>query len=429
MNEIIIIIILILFNGALAMSEIALISVRKTYLTNEAKRGNKNARLALRIIESPDKFLSTIQIGITIIGILTGIYSGSVLADMFSAQLILWGVPAAYSHMLAQGLIVGVVTYFSLIFGELVPKRIGMSIAEKTTKVVARPMYYLSVIASPFVWLLSKSTSFVFKLLGLKSSSGKITEEEIRSMIQEGAKEGEVQEVEQDIVERVFRMGDLKVSSIMTHRSELICLDKSMDIDQIKEAIRQSPFEVYPVIDKNMDNIIGIVTLKELFFRIDSPNFTFDTIISEPDYFHEHISVFKALEQMKQKGIKQSLVCDEFGICQGMISLRDILEGLVGNVDNLHEEPEIIKRKEDEGWFIDGQCTLYDFLSYFKKEYDISQSNYNTIGGLILDKLQHIPVSGEKIYWEEFSLEVVDMDGARIDKVLVTIQNEDDIDE
>ncbi|MGL4332110.1 MAG: CNNM domain-containing protein [Bacteroidales bacterium] len=202
MNEIIIILILILFNGALAMSEIALISVRKTYLTNEAKRGNKNARLALRIIESPDKFLSTIQIGITIIGILTGIYSGSVLADRFSAQLILWGVPAAYSHMLAQGVIVGIVTYFSLIFGELVPKRIGMSVAEKTTKIVARPMYYLSVIASPFVWLLSKSTSFVFRLLGLKSSSGKITEEEIRSMIQEGAREGEVQEVEQDIPDR-----------------------------------------------------------------------------------------------------------------------------------------------------------------------------------------------------------------------------------
>lgn len=429
MNEIIIILILILFNGALAMSEIALISVRKTYLTNEAKRGNKNARLALRIIESPDKFLSTIQIGITIIGILTGIYSGSVLADMFSAQLILWGVPAAYSHMLAQGVIVGIVTYFSLIFGELVPKRIGMSVAEKTTKIVARPMYYLSVIASPFVWLLSKSTSFVFRLLGLKSSSGKITEEEIRSMIQEGAREGEVQEVEQDIVDRVFRMGDLKVSSIMTHRSELICLDKSMNIDQIKDAIRQSPFEVYPVIDKNMDNVIGIVTLKELFFRIDSPNFTFDTIISEPDYFHEHISVFKALEQMKQKGIKQSLVCDEFGVCQGMISLRDILEGLVGNVDHLHDEPEIIKRKEGEGWFIDGQCTLYDFLSYFKKEYDLSQSNYNTIGGLILDKLQHIPISGEKVYWEEFALEVVDMDGARIDKVLVTVQDEDEIEE
>ncbi|MGL5318749.1 MAG: hemolysin family protein [Bacteroidales bacterium] len=429
MNEIVIIALLILLNGALAMSEIALISVRKSYLANESKRGNRNARLALRIIESPDKFLSTIQIGITIIGILTGIYSGSVLTDMFSAQLILWGVPESYSHVLAQGLIVGAVTYFSLIFGELVPKRIGMSIAEKITKLVARPMYYLSVISSPFVWLLSKSTSFVFQLLGLKNSSGKITEEEIRSMIHEGTKEGEVQEVEQDIVDRVFRMGDLKVSSIMTHRSELICLDRTMSIEKIKDTIRHSPFGVYPVIDQNIDNVVGMVTLKELFFRVDLPNFTLESILSEPDYFHEHISVFKALEQMKQKGIKQSLICDEFGICQGMITLTDILEGLVGNVDNVHEEPEIIKRKEGEGWFVDGQCTLYDFLSYFKKEYDLSHSNYNTIGGLILEKLQHIPVIGETINWEEFSLEVVDMDGARIDKLLVTMLNEEEIED
>lgn len=427
MNELLIIILLILLNGALAMSEIALISVRKTYLTNEAKRGNKNAKLALRIIESPDKFLSTIQIGITIIGILTGIYSGSVLADMFSVQLILWGVPASYSHMLAQGIIVGIVTYFSLIFGELVPKRIGMSVAEKTTKIVARPMYYLSVIASPFVWLLSKSTSFVFKLLRLKNSSGKVTEEEIKSMIHEGTKEGEVQEVEQDIVERVFLMGDLKVGSLMTHRSEFICLDKTMSIDEIKEAIRISPFEVYPVIDRNRDNIIGIVTLKDLFFKLESPHFSFDSILTEPNYFHESVSVYKALEQMKKKGVRQSLICDEFGICQGMLSLRDILEGLVGNVDTLHEEPEIIKRKDDEGWLVDGQCPIFDFLSYFKKDYDVSHSSYNTLAGLILDKLQHIPVSGESIIWEEFTLEIVDMDNARIDKVLVTVEN--DIDE
>lgn len=429
MNELIIILILILLNGALAMSEIALISVRKSYLTNEAKRGNKNAKLALRIIKSPDKFLSTIQIGITIIGILTGIYSGSVLADSFSEKLKVWGISASYSHMLAQAIIVGIVTYFSLIFGELVPKRIGMSIAERITKIVARPMYLLSVISSPFVWLLSKSTGLFFSILRLKDESGKVTEDEIKSMIQEGNKEGEVQDVEQDIVERVFRMGDLKVSSLMTHRSDLVCFDPAMPVEQIKDLIRTSPYEVYPIIQGNIDNIIGIVTLKELFFHLDSKNFRFDSIMSEPNFFHENTSVYKALEQMKEKGIKHSLICDEFGICQGMITLKDILEGLVGNVDTLHDEPEIIKRKNDDGWFIDGQCPLFDFLSYFKKEYNLSNIPYNTLAGLILDKLQHIPVSGETINWEEFTLEVVDMDGARIDKVLVTLQECAEIEE
>lgn len=421
MSELFIIIFLILLNGALAMAEIALISVRKSHLVNEAKKGNKSAKTVLKLIGEPDKFLSTIQIGITIIGILTGIYSGSVLADDFSSVLIRWGVSVAYAHVLAQFVIVVLVTYFTLIFGELVPKRIGMSISGKVAKIVARPMYLLSQLASPFVWLLAKSTSFTFNLLGLKSDSGKVTEEEIKSMIEEGAKDGAVQEVEQDIVERVFLLGDLKVSSLMTHRSDVVFLDTNMTNKQIREVLTQHLYEVYPVIDRTFDNVKGIATLKSMIFKVDKEDFNVESILCPGTYFHENMSVYQVLEKMKDQRISHALICDEFGSCQGIITLKDILEGLVGAVDDMYTEPDIIKRTDNDGWLIDGQCSFHDFLSYFDHEQSYAHGNYTTVGGLVLEQLQHIPISGESTLWKDFRFEVVDMDGARIDKILVTL--------
>lgn len=403
------------------MSEMALISVRKSHLSGEAKRGSRSARVALRLIGEPDKFLSTVQIGITIIGILTGLYSGNVLADDFAAVLSGWGVSASYAHVLAQGVIVVVVTYFTLIFGELVPKRIGMSVAERTAKVVARPMSWLSVVASPFVWLLAHSTSFVFKLTGLKSDSGKVTEEEIKSMIEEGTRGGEVQAVEQDIVDRVFLLGDLKVSSLMTHRSEVVFLDVNMTNDQIIEVLKENLHEAYPVVDRNFDNVAGLVTLKDLIFEIDRPQFDINKVVRQGACFHENMSVYKALEKMKENHENNALVFDEFGSCQGIITLNNILEGLVGAIDNTATEAEIIKRVDNQGWLVDGQCSFHDFLSYFDKEYLYYNGNYNTVGGLVLELLEHIPESGEVVTWREFYFEIVDMDGARIDKILVTL--------
>lgn len=424
MVEIVIIIALILLNGVLAMSEIALISVRKSHLSGEVKKGCKSAKTALKLADEPDKFLATTQIGITIIGILTGIYSGSVLADDFSTILTAWGVPNALSHKLAQGAIVVAVTYFTLIFGELVPKRIGMSAAEKTAKIVALPMFMLSKIASPFVWLLSKSTSFVFDMMGLKSDSGKVTQEEIKSMIQEGTDDGEVQEVEQDIVERVFLMGDLKVDSIMTHRSDVISLDINMTSAQIREVLEQNLYETYPVIDRNFDNVKGVVALKDLVFKLENDGFELQQVLMPPAYFHENMSVYKVLERMKEHRISQALIIDEFGSCQGIITLKDILEGLVGTIEDSHSEPDIIKRPEAEGWLVDGQCALHDFLSYFDMEHLYSNDNdFNTVGGLVLEYLEHIPNSGEVVRWKNFRFEVIDMDGARIDKILVTMEN------
>lgn len=402
------------------MSEVALISARKSRLSSDAKKGSKSAKVALKLANDPDRFLSTVQIGITLIGILTGIYSGNRIAADLTETMISWGVSVTYASALAQGIIVVVVTYLTIIFGELVPKRIGLSVAEKAAKVVARPMRVLASIALPFVWLLSKSTEIIFNLLGIKETDNKVTEEEIKSIIEEGTEEGEVQPVEKDIMQRVFLLGDLKVSSIMTHKSDIVWLDMDMTADEVRAVVNENLFEFYPIADGDLDHVKGIVNLKDLVVHLSNPDFKLASLIHEVTYFHESMNVYKVLEQMKMQKISRALVCDEFGICTGIITLRDILEGLVGNVDDPEEEPDIIKRVNKEGWLVDGQCSLYDFLCYFNRSDLFEASEYHTLGGLLLKELQHIPTSGETLQWNGFTFEVVDMDGARIDKVLVT---------
>ena len=425
MDEIIIILLLILVNGIFAMSEIAVIQARKTTLSNDEKKGSRGAKTALRLANDPDRFLSTVQIGITLIGILTGIYSGASLSGRFSDVFESFGMPERWAYPLAQGIIVIVVTYLTIIFGELVPKRIGMSVAERVSEIIARPMYVLSVIAGPFVWVLSKSTEAVVDLLGVKNAESKVTEEDIKSIVQEGKEDGEVQEVEQDIVERVFMLGDLTVDSIMTHRSDVVTLDVSMTNDELKEVLNGNLYEAYPLIDRGIDNILGVVLLKDLLFRLDDKTLKLKSIMHPAVYFYENMSVYKALEQMKEKRLTQAFICDEFGSFQGIITLRDILEGLVGTINEVNNDPEIVKRDDSESWLVDGQCSFYDFLSYFDKEdlYDSEQQDYNTLAGLIIEQMKHIPQAGERTDWNCFNFEIVDMDGARIDKVLVTMKD------
>lgn len=421
MDEIIIIIGLIVLNGIFAMSEVALISARKSRLSTDAKKGNKSARVALKLANEPDRFLSTVQIGITLIGILTGIYSGNKIAVTLTDYMIAWGVPVSYASAVAQGSIVVIVTYLTIIFGELVPKRIGLGVAEKAAKLVARPMKLLATIALPFVWLLSKSTEIIFNLLGIKESDNKVTEEEIKSIIQEGAEGGEVQPVEQDIVQRVFLLGDLKVGSIMTHKNEIAWLDMNMTAEKVREVLARQMYEFFPVAEGDLDHVKGVVDLKDLVLHLHEADFNLASLVHEAVYFHENMNVYKALEQMKAQKISRALVCDEFGTCMGIITLRDILEGLVGSMEDAGEEPDIIKRVNKEGWLVDGQCPLYDFLCYFDQRDLFENADYHTVGGLILNKLQHVPQSGETMEWNNFAFEVVDMDGARIDKVLVTV--------
>lgn len=418
--EIFIIIGLILLNGVLAMSEIALVSARKARLELEAKRGNKSAQTALKLAGEPDRFLSTIQIGITLIGILTGLYSGEAFAYNLAEVVRHVPVLEPYALGLSKTVIVIIVTYLTLIMGELVPKRIGMGYAERVSMLVAKPMYLLSKLASPFVWLLSKSTALTIKITGIKANEdNKVTEEEIKAIVKEGFDGGEVQEVEQDIVERVFNLGDRNVGSIMTHRSDLVWLDVTDSIEKIREKVQENLYNIYPVASEKFDNIKGVVYLKDLFGRIDEPDFSLEEVIRPAQFLPENQSVYNALEQFKQARVKYGIVTDEFGGIQGIVTLKDIMEGLIGQVPEMGEEAEITQRA-DGTWLVDGQYNFYDFLEYFDMEDLYAEHDYNTLSGLILEILERVPKTGETLSWLTFQFEIVDMDGARIDKVLVS---------
>lgn len=419
--EIIIILALILLNGVLSMSEIALVSARKTRLETDAKRGSKSAQTALKLANEPDRFLSTVQIGITLIGILTGLYSGDAFAADFAVVIAEIPVFEPYALAIAKTIIVLVVTYLTLVLGELVPKRWGMSRAESVSKVIAKPMNILSRITGPIVWLLSKSTSLVVRLLGLKEDEdSKVTEEEIKAIVKEGFDVGEVQEVEHDIVERVFNLGDRNVGSIMTHRSDLVWLDINDTNENIREKVQENLYNIYPVISGKPDNVIGVVYLKDLFGRIESPEFSLEKCIRPANYMPENQSVYAALEQFKKAGVKYGIITDEFGSIEGIVTMKDILEALVGQVYEIGEEQEFVERA-DGTWLVDGQYSFYDFLEHFDMEDFYNEHDYNTLSGLLLEILQHVPKVGEKLSWDKFEFEIVDMDGARIDKVLVTL--------
>ena len=420
--EIVIIVGLILLNGVLSMSEIAMVSARKSRLEADVKKGSKAAKTALKLANAPDTFLSTIQIGITLIGILTGLYSGEVLAQSFGKVIALIKPLEAHAVAIAQTLIVIIVTYLTLIIGELGPKRIGMSASERVAKLVARPMNLLSKIALPFVWILSKSTVATLKLLGVNTQeNNKVTEDEIKAIIQEGTDGGEIQEVEQDIVERVFNLGDRNVGSIMTHRSEMVWLNVNYTKEQIEETVKNNLFNTYPVADKNLDSIVGVVHLKDLFGRLDEEDFKLSKVLRAPQYIPENLSVYNALELMRTTGGRYGIVTDEFGSIEGIVTLKDIVRALIGSMPEVGEEQEIVAR-EDGSFLIDGQIPFYDFLAHFDMEDLYNEFNYNTLSGLILEELEHIPQTGEKLSWRNFDFEIVDMDAARIDKVLVSLK-------
>ncbi|MBQ7851591.1 MAG: HlyC/CorC family transporter [Muribaculaceae bacterium] len=421
MSDIIIILLLILLNGVFAMSEIAIISARKHVLEKKSKGGHKGAATALKLATDPDLFLSTIQIGITLIGILTGIFSGEALGGHLAKLFVEWGTPMAVALPVAKILVVAVVTYLTLVFGELVPKRIGMASADGVAQFMARPVYWLSVVAKPFVWLLAKSTSWLVSLCGIKGNGAKITEEEIKSIIQEGTEHGEVTKVEQDIMERVLLMGDLKVGSIMTHRADVAYIDVSADVEAIRAVFRTDLHDNYPVVNSSLDDVVGVITLKELILHLNDSNFDLQSLMMPIQAVYEDMSIYDCLEKlMAEHHAGFALVYDEFGECQGVITLRDIFEGLVGVVNADEEDPQIVARADGNSWLVDGQCSFYDFLVYFDMEDVSDATDYNIIGALILSRLGRFPETGEKITWNDFTLEVVDMDGVRIDKVLVS---------
>jgi putative hemolysin len=417
--EIIIILLLILLNGLLSMSEIALVSARKARLETLAKKGKKSAQKVLDLSKEPDKFLSVIQIGITLIGILTGLYSGEAFAGNLADVLSLISVIQPYSLTVSKIIIVIIVTYLTLVFGELVPKRIGMGFAEQVAIFVSKPMDFLSKLTAPFVWLLSTSSKAVIALLGLNNQdNNRVTEEEIKAIVHEGYKVGEVQEVEQDIVERVFHLGDRTVGSIMTHRSDLIWMDVSDNIEKIRKKVNDNTYNMYPVVLNKIDNIQGVVYLKDLFKSIDSKDFSMTKITRPARFIQENMSVYKALEQFRRERVMCGIVADEFGSVQGLVTLKDIVDALIGELNEEGETQEIVKRR-DGSVLLDGQYSFFSFLEYFDMEDLYEEYDYNTLSGLILEILERVPKVGDTFSWMDFDFEIVEMDGARIDKVLV----------
>ena len=418
--EIAIIFFLIILNGIFSMSEIALISARKNRLENAAKKGNKSAQTALDLANAPNKFLSTVQIGITLIGILTGIFSGNKITSDVKLFVTQFESLEPYADSISVAVVVIVLTFFSLVLGELLPKRIGLNYPERIAKAVAVPMKFVSVITAPFIWLLTISTEFLLKILMIKpSADGKITEEEIKAIIKEGTEGGEVQEIEQDIVERVFHIGDRKVNSLMTHRKAVIFLPLNADKNHVKEHMLKELHSVYPVFRDNFDDIVGVVNLKSIFSHFENENFNLAEIMTEAPYLMEQTTAYKALEHFKTSGIHYAFVSDEYGDFEGIITLNDILEALVGDASDFYKEDFKLVAREDGTWLVDGHYSLHDFLTFFELDELINDYEVNTVSGLIMTELSFIPKEGQKLTWNNFELEVLDMDGVKIDKVMV----------
>lgn len=403
------------------MSEIALISARKNRLETAAKKGNTSAKTALDLANSPNKFLSTVQIGITLIGILTGIYSGDKVTEDVKLFFEGYEITQPYAHSIAVGVVVVTLTFFSLVLGELLPKRIGLNYPEGIAKAVAVPMRIVSTVTAPFVWLLTVSTDLILDVLKIKpTADGKVTEEEIKAIIKEGTEVGEVQEIEQDIVERVFHIGDRKVNSLMTHRKGVVYLSLDDTFDEIKEKVLGELHSIYPLCNENLDEVVGVVLLKDLFANLEKGDFKLVDIKQEPVYFIENTSAYKALENFKKSKVHYALVTDEHGMFQGIITLNDILEALVGDAADFYEEEFQLVAREDGTWLVDGHYSLHDFLTYFDLDDLLNDYEVTTVSGLILTELGDIPKQGDKLIWNKLEFEVIDMDGVKIDKVLVS---------
>jgi putative hemolysin len=414
--ELIIIIALIIFNGLCSMGEIALVSSKKFKLESLAKKGSKNAALALDLSNNPNKFLSTVQMCITLIGILTGIFSGKGITDAIALYLSKITFLAAYANTTATIIVIALVTFFSIVFGELIPKRIGLLFPETIAIMLAKPMNTVSAICKPFIYLLTTTNDFIMRIFGIKEDIERITEEEIKAMVQNGADDGEIEEIEHTIVERAFDLGDRSVGEIMTHRTDIKYIDINDTIDDIRELASQELHSVYPVVDGELDNVKGIISIKQLFVS-DKTDIT--EFIHNPIYVPESTGVYKVLEMFREAKVHLAIIVDEYGGVQGIITMDDLLDALVGDVSKSHHQEYTITKRTDDSWLADAQYPFYEMLRYFEIPEEEAEGEYNTIAGLILFRLNRIPTIGDKIEWNNFIIEVVDMDGNRIDKLLI----------
>jgi putative hemolysin len=420
--EMVIIFSLILVNGIFSMSEIALVSARKFKLESSARKGNINAKKALALANNPNIFLSTVQIGITLIGILTGIFSGETIVDKLKSVIEQVHLAQPYAHGISVTLIVIMVTFLSIVFGELLPKRIGLMFPEAIATLVAQPMTIISIITKPFIWLLTKTNDLFLTIFGLKNRrEGSVSEEEIKAIVQESAEGGEIQEIEQDIVHRVFALGDRKVSELMTHRRDLVCFNINDDLSTVKQRAQIEAHSVYPVYKKTMENLVGIVSVKDIFPKdFKSADLNLSEFLKTPLMVHENMPAYKVLEQFRRDKIHYAFVVDEYGATQGMVSMDDILDALIGDVTEYNQNEYQIVQRDKNSWLADGAYPYFEFLNFFNiYDSESADQDFNTLAGFILDKLHHIPLAGEKLKWKGFEFEIVDMDGLKIDKILI----------
>jgi putative hemolysin len=422
--ELVIVILLIIANGLFALSETAFVSARKVRLQQWANEGNVKAAAALELVNSPNRLLSTVQLGITLIGILAGAFGGATIAEAVAVYVraISWLAP--YSAAIALALVVLCITYLSLVIGELVPKRIALNNPERLAMFMVTPMRMLSTIASPFIHLLSLSTEAILRLIGLRpSTEPPITEEEINVLLEEGAQIGTFEAAEQDMIERIFRLGDRRVRVLMTHRPDIVWLDVNDPPQEVNQAIRESPFSRFPVCDGSLDNVLGMVHVKDLFQQcMTGQPLDVKAVLQEPLYVLENTRTLKVLELFKQTGTQAALAIQEYGDIEGLITLNDILEAIVGDISSGDDvaHPHAVER-EDGSWLLDGMVLLDELkgMLHIRELPEEASGDYTTLAGFVLLNLGHIPKTGEHFEWDGFRFEVMDMDGRRIDKVLV----------
>jgi len=424
MFDLILIISLIIANGIFSGAETALISAKKVRLEQLAKNGNKGAMLALKLAKHPNQFLSTVQIGITLIGILSGALGGATISqnlEVFFKQISFF---APYSKSLSFGIVVVLITYLSLVIGELFPKRIALNDPEKIACLIASPMNFLSTITHPIVNILSFSTEGLFKILGIKASEEPpITEEEIKVLIEQGTEAGMFEEAEQEIVERVFKLGDRTVKNVMTPRTSIVWLDIEESLEENQKEMLESSYSRFPVGQESLDHCLGILWVKDyLTMALSQEQIDIKSLLQKPLFVTENTKALKVIELFKETGIHLALVTDEYGGIEGLVTLNDLMEAMVGYLpeDDEINEPLVIQR-EDGSWLLDGLLSIDELKEVLDLENlpNEDDANYQTLGGLVIHYLEGIPKSGQHFELENLHFEVMDMDGIRVDKVLV----------
>jgi putative hemolysin len=425
-TEILVLFLLILLNAVFALSEIAIVSARKVRLEQLA-REDKRAEVALKLANNPNQILSTTQTGITLVAIFSGAYGGANLSSNVAELLAQIPVFAPYSKALGFGLVVLCITYLSLVVGELVPKRLGLSNPEKIAILVAQPLAWLSRMVSPIVHLLSQSTNLILRLLGINASSNDspITEEELKIMLKQGTEAGTFEEAEQDMVERVLGLGDRRVSQIMTTRPDIAWLDLEDSAEVNRQKLIESNHTRFPVCQGSLDEILGVIEVTDLLSDcLRGEGFDLTKDLQQPLFVPESTRGLKVLELVQQSGHHIALVVDEYGVIQGLVTRKDILEAIVGDLPRLDEiEDAQVVQREDGSWLLDGTLAIEDFKDLFEigELPGEKQGNYHTLGGFVITHLGRIPHAADHFEWQRLRFEVVDMDGNRVDKILVAL--------